>query len=106
MGKFISAWFLSSLGKYDGDKGTFNMTTENILSKRHVDFDDFAEQLRKIYEDYDAEGYEVVNVTPIQIGQTEVSGGKTRDLLVKSTTLSDVGFSITRGAVVVGKKRD
>ncbi|WP_394183699.1 hypothetical protein [Marinomonas posidonica] len=104
--KFISNWFYSSLGKYDVEKGIFKKTTEQHHSQRYVDFDEFSEQLRKMYEDYDSEGYDVVNVIPIQMGQSEQSIAKTKELISQSNYLGDVGFSITRGAVVIGKRRD
>ena len=52
------------------------------------------------YNQLDAEGYDVINVVPISMGQSE--NCKRSD----GTYVGDVGFSITRGAVVVGKKRD
>lgn len=47
----------------------------------------------------DSDGYDVVNVIPISMGQTE-------DFDHGSKNKGSVGFSITRGAVVVGKKRN
>jgi hypothetical protein len=104
--KFISTWFYASLGKYDVETGVFKKKTEQHHSERYVDFQEFSDRLRKTYEEYDAEGYDVVNVVPIQMGQSEASIGKTKEVISQSNYLGDVGFSITRGAVIIGKKRD
>lgn len=92
--KYVSRWFYAGLGKYEVDTGTFRTKIEERPSERYVDFDDFAKQLTKIYEELDSDGYEVINVVPISMGQSEHSGGAVF-----------FGFSITRGAVVIGKKR-
>jgi len=104
--KFISNWFYASLGKYEVEKGLFKKRTERHASERYVDFDEYSENLRKMYEDFDSEGYDIVSVVPIQMGQSEASIGQTKELLSESNYLGDVGFSITRGAVVIGKKRE
>ena len=106
MSKFISTWFYASLGKYDVEKGLFKKKTEQHHSERYVDFDDYAEKLRQTYEEFDAEGYDVINIVPIAMGQSEASIGQTKELISQSNYLGDVGFSITRGAVVIGKQRD
>ncbi len=105
MSKFISKWFYSSLGTYEVEKGILKKKKEEYYSQRYVNFDEYANSLREIYEEFDNDGYDIVNVTPIQMGQSEASVGQTAELISKKQYLGDVGFSITRGAVVIGKKR-
>jgi len=106
MSKFISKWFYSSLGTYEVEKGIIKKKTEKFTSQRYVNFDEYADSLRGIYEEFDEKGYDIVNVTPIQMGQSEASIGETAEFISKKQYLGDVGFSITRGAVVIGKKKD
>ncbi|MGG7605411.1 hypothetical protein [Massilia sp. BKSP1R2A-1] len=98
--KFVAEWFYAALGTYKKQDGIIFKETNTYYTQRHVDFDSFAEQLAQKYEEFDRQGYDVVNVVPISMGQSESctqSGG---------AYVGDVGFSITRGAVVVGKRRD
>ena len=106
MSKFISKWFYASLGTYEVKKGFIKKKKENHHTQRYVNFDEYADSLRSIYEEFDDAGYEVINVTPIQMGQSEASIGQTTELISTKQYLGDVGFSITRGAVVIGKKKD
>lgn len=106
MEKFISSWFWASLGKYEVDKGLFKTKKETRYNERTVDFDEYAEKLRQMYTDFDRQGYDVINVIPINMGQSEASIGQTKHLVPQKRYLGDVGFSITRGAVVIGKKKE
>ncbi|MDD2685692.1 MAG: hypothetical protein PHY62_06000 [Gallionella sp.] len=100
-GKFVSRWFYAGLGKYEVEvsAGLLKTKTEERASQRYVDFDGYAEQLTKIYEELDSDGYDVINIVPISMGQSE-------EMRSKAAYLGEVGFSITRGAVVIGKKRE
>jgi len=40
------------------------------------------------------------------MGQSEASIGKTKQLISETNYIGDVGFSITRDAVVIGKLRE
>jgi len=63
----------------------------------------FAECLADAYNELDREGYDVVNVVPLNMAVSdEVFGKRGR----QSEFMGEVGFSITKGAVVVGKQRD
>lgn len=87
-GKFVYRWFYSGLTVSEG------------TDQRYVDFDSYAKQLAKIYEELDTDGYDVITIVPVSMGQSEPCtqiGGR---------YVGDVGFSITRGAVVIGKKRE
>lgn len=97
--KFVSRWFYAALGTYQVNTGILRTKTEDRASERYADFDDYAEQLARTYEELDAEGYDVVSVVPISMGQSE-------EMRSEAAYLGQVGFSITRGAVVVGKRRD
>lgn len=98
-GKYKTTWFYSALGTYTKKVGLLGNKEESYYTERHVDLEAYANSLQEKYEELDAQGYEVINVIPIAMGQSESctqSGG---------TYVGDVGFSITRGAVVVGKKK-
>lgn len=98
--KFISTWFQASKGTYKKDTGIIRTKVEEFYSERYVDMDEYAALLAQTYNDFDQQGYDVVNVVPVSVGQSDSC--TRRD----GTYVGDVGFSITRGAVVVGKKRD
>ena len=106
MSKYISHWFYASLGTFDVEKGLFFKKTEKQQSERFVNLDEYAEKLRKTYENFDENGYEVIEVTPIVMGQSEASIGRTKQLISETSYLGDVGFSITRGAVIIGKLKE
>lgn len=88
--RFITKWFWSGLGT--------NKTPND--SQRFVDCHDYSQRLQAVYNELDSIGYDVINVVPIVTGQSDqvfAAGG---------VYLGDIGFSITRGAVVVGQRRD
>ncbi|EOX4929147.1 hypothetical protein ACER1D_002932 [Vibrio alginolyticus] len=106
--KFETQWFCAALEteKEHRPTGFLGLKSEIVDTPlaRVVNMNQFAEQLEEIYNGFDEKGYDVVNVVPISIGSTEpcharMSNGSTN-------FLGDTGFSITRGAVVVGKRRD
>jgi hypothetical protein len=94
--KYITTWFYAKLGKCQTDVGGLFPKMKETYSQRAVDFDEYAKLLEEKYNELDSDGYDVVNVLPINMGQAEN---------VERTNI-DISFSITRGAVVVGKKRD
>lgn len=96
--KFKTTWFRAALGKYEDTKGFIFQKTVEGISQRFVDMDNYAEMLRKSYEQLDNDGFDVINVIPISMGEVEVCNGGAGGM--------PVGFNITRGAVVVGKKRE
>jgi hypothetical protein len=98
-GKFKAKGFWASFGKYTVDEGFLLKTRAEKESHRWVDIGDYAQKLQNAYEQLDAEGYDVISVVPISVGTSEqsIAGG--------GAYLGDAGFSPTRGAVVVGKKR-
>ncbi|MCK3657320.1 hypothetical protein A4G18_00950 [Pasteurellaceae bacterium Pebbles2] len=86
--KFKTKWFYAALAD-----------TSTGYSNRFADYNEFSERLEEVYNQFDKDGYEVVNVLPIQMGQSDACTQR------NGTYVGDVGFSITRGAVVVGKLR-
>jgi len=98
--KFRTRWFWASLDTYEVDTGIVIKTKKERHTQRRVNVDQFAELLRESYEKLDNDGYDVVNVVPIAMGQSEPCTQRA------GVYVGDVGFSITRGAVVVGKRRD
>ena len=95
--KFKTTWFRAALGKNEETKGLIFQKAVETISPQFVDMNNFAELLQKAYEQLDAEGFDVVNVVPISMGAVQVFNGGAGGM--------PVGFNVTRGAVVVGKKR-
>lgn len=98
--KFVTDWFYAPLTKVNVTTGVIFKETHKEYLKRSVDFDAFAELLKQKYNELDAAGYDVVNVLPIAMGESEQCNQS------NGNYVGDVGFSITRGAVLVGKSRD
>ena len=95
--KFISTWFKSALEKETHNQGFLGGEKESYVPT-DVNLDDYSESLLSIYQEYDKAGYEVIEVVPITTGQSESSNrGKRGD---------DLTYSITRGAVVIGKLKN
>ncbi len=90
--KFISSWFFVSLEKFQDTFLSFRTGPVQIRAKGT----EFADALRTIHENFDAQGYDVVNVVPLSVGYAESCGPKEET----------VGFSVTSGAVVIGKRRE
>lgn len=101
--KFKTSWFWTSLGTVEGQKGYLVKEKSNKITQRHIDLNEYAQKLQDVYEQLDAEGFDVVNVVPISMGTSEIS---THHSAGAGSVIGDVGFSITSGAVVVGKRRD
>jgi len=98
--KFRTTWFYSSLDTYTKKVGLLKNKEEQVYTERNVDFEEFASTLKQKYEEFDADGYDIINIVPIAMGQSE------QCLQTTGNYVGDVGFSITRGAVIVGKLRD
>ncbi|EIH6034293.1 hypothetical protein BL632_005192, partial [Escherichia coli] len=64
------------------------------------DLDDYAAKLAESYNKLDSAGYDVINIVPINIGSSDQCFQDNKNYV------GDVGYSITRGAVVVGKLRE
>ena len=93
--KYIVTGFRASVEKDPQTVGIINKRTVEYPIFRRVDLDEYAELLEETYNKYDAEGYDVVNVVPITMGETEQNNNQVT-----------ASFGITRGAIVVGKRRD
>lgn len=98
--KFISTWFYASLGTYKKDTGLIRTKMEEFHSQRNTNLDEFSMLLAEKYNKMDSLGYDVINVIPISTGQSEHCSQS------NGNYVGDVGFSITRGAVVIGKRRE
>jgi hypothetical protein len=98
--KFKTTWFYASLDTYKKDTGIIRTKMEEFYTQRNVSLEEFSNLLAEKYNELDQQGYDVVNVVPISTGQSESCKQS------NGNYVGDVGFSITRGAVVVGKKRD
>lgn len=106
--KFQTQWFYAPLETRTEFKpsGFLGLGSEavNVAEARLANLDQFAEQLELIYNGFDEKGYDVVNVVPISMGSSEPCHARMSN--GQANYLGETGFSITRGAVVVGKRRD
>lgn len=98
--KFKTTWFYASLDTYKKDTGIIRTKMEEFYTQRNVSFEEFSTLLAEKYNELDKQGYDVVNIVPVAMGQSENCNQS------NGNYVGDVGFSITRGAVVVGKRRD
>lgn len=98
--KFITTWFYSPVDSEEKAAGLFGNKVKKVYDPRSVNFDLFAQTLEETYNSFDDQGYDVVNVIPVAMGTSEHCKQS------NGNYVGDVGFSLTRGAVVVGKRRD
>ncbi|WP_338729019.1 hypothetical protein V8687_23475 (plasmid) [Shewanella baltica] len=106
--KFETTWFYAPLETRSESRpsGFLGLSSKNVKvpEGKLVNLDEFAEQLANMYNAFDDKGYDVINVIPISMGSSESCFSKLSN--GKSNYVGETGFSITRGAVVVGKKRE
>lgn len=99
--KFYSTWFYvpteTSTEHYRGWFGGIKEKTQ--IDIRNPDMQSYADRLTEAYTELDQHGYDVVNVVPMNMGTNMQNNKKNGEYV------GDTGFSITRGAVVVGKLR-
>lgn len=98
--KYLTTWFYAEMDSEIKEVGFFNKKPKKFYGERNVNLNDFSQRLEDAYNDFDKQGYDVVNVISIDMGTSE------QCVDVNRQYVGDVGFSITRGAVVVGKKRE
>tara|TARA_B100000767_G_scaffold270970_1_gene295680 strand:+ start:463 stop:774 length:312 start_codon:yes stop_codon:yes gene_type:complete len=98
--KYKTKWFRAALDTYKKDVGWFRTKIEEFYGNRSVNIEDYSARLEEAYNEFDNEGYDVVNVVSISMGESEPSISK------QNNYLGDMSFSIDRGAIVVGKLRD
>ena len=91
MTKFVSAWVVA-----DHDK-TNNSIGQLVTDYKLVDIPALAKQIEAKYNDWHANGIEVVNVIPIITGAHEPA----RDINAKPVGVAS--YSITRGVILIGK---
>ncbi|SUO97125.1 hypothetical protein [Suttonella ornithocola] len=89
---YKTVWFYADLATNENHTQIFN----------HVDFSDYAERLEDAYNHLYQEGYEVVNVIPINMGQTDISSQQQGIY----THMDSNAYSIICDAIVVGKGKN
>jgi len=105
--KFVTQWFYCS-----EQSATITQKTgvlrrkkeENVYLAHMPDIEDYAKQLAIVYNQLDEAGCDVVNVVPINIGSSEPCYRRAK--AGKREYLGNIPFSTTRGAVVVGQRRE
>jgi uncharacterized protein (UPF0297 family) len=107
--KFKTTWFYAPVGYYEEVKTVgwlWNKKKVNVKNPapQTADYDQFSEFLEKAYQSFDEDGYDVINVIPLALGASDSCYARLEN--GKSNYLGETGFSVTRGAIVVGKLRD
>ncbi|EHJ0757042.1 hypothetical protein J5L86_004165 [Salmonella enterica] len=102
--KFITDWFyVPCASTKELERTGFFGLGEPRVKTSYVnnvpDLEQYAAQLAESYNKLDDAGYDVVNVVPVAIGTSDQCYQSNQNYV------GDVGYSITRGAVVVGKLR-
>jgi len=110
MTKFITSWFYASVGHYENvtTEGFFwnrRPKVEQVAEPKTANYEQFAEELAKIYNQYDQQGYDVVNVVPLAIGASEpvhsVMSGGGGTILATRDSRSRVGLLSSAGAATM-----
>ncbi len=106
--QFTTRWFYAPVGKFEDVQTVgwpWNRKRKKTVedSFRTADYEVFAQQLEDVYNALDVEGYDVHQVLPLAIGASEPNHAQLEN--GKLNYLGEVGFSVTRGAIVVGKLR-
>ncbi len=107
--KFVTRWFYASVGKFEDVKTVgflpWNRRAVKTVedSYRTANYDEFAKQLEHVYNELDELGYDVHQVLPLNIGASEPNHAVMDN--GRKNYLGDVGFSVTRGAIVIGRLR-
>lgn len=101
--KFITTWFYAGVHSEQQAAGLFGNKLKTVQDPKFVNFDDFSKNLADVYNNLDRQGYDVVNIVPISMGTSEPRFDSNQS---PKKYVGDVGFTATRGAVVVGKRRD
>lgn len=104
--KFIATWFYAghSRTKKEVRTGVLGLGRDYVDDYKplEIDLDEFAQLTAKAYNDFDKEGYDVVNLIPLNMPiHTPVHGTRNG----KEEYMGELGFATTKGAVVVGKRR-
>ena len=106
--KFETTWFYAPLEsrKELRPSGFLGLSRKevDVSEAKLVNLDEYSALLEEAYNAFDDKGYDVVNVVPISMGSPEACHAKMDN--GRMNYLGDTGYSITRGAVVVAKKRD
>ncbi|EMO1005399.1 hypothetical protein WDB62_003897 [Escherichia coli] len=71
-----------------------------VYDRNIPDIKQYADQITNCYNELDNAGYDVVNIVPVTLGSSD------QCFQANNTYVGDVGYSLTRGAVVVGKLRE
>lgn len=107
--KFKTAWFYSPIAKLTEKQISglwFWKSIKTVVQDvpQAADYEHFCATLEKIYNQFDEDGYDVVNIIPLNLGTSEPNHAILKN--GDKTYLGDTGYSITRGTIVVGKRRD
>lgn len=100
--KFTTRWFYTSCQSRKEYKHTWfsGIKEKETFTATTPDVQDLAECIERAYNELDQDGYDVVEVIPLNIGSAEPCSQQ------NGTYVGHVGYSTTRGVIVVGRLRD
>ncbi|MCP4492578.1 MAG: hypothetical protein GY820_35520 [Gammaproteobacteria bacterium] len=98
--KYRSRYFRAPFVSIERSKGLIFKRQETVTSESQVDLEEYAIALATAYNDLEDDGYDPVSVVPLNMGGVEFIKNE------KGHNVGEVGYSVTCGAVVVGKLRD
>ncbi|WP_051943815.1 MULTISPECIES: hypothetical protein [Luteibacter] len=67
-----------------------------------ADYDTLGAEVEAAYEDFDVDGYDVIQLMPLSIGNSRPEYSQSGS---KVSYLGETGFSVTRGVMLVAKRR-
>jgi len=108
MEKFITACIEVGVGETEviSETGLFKKTRTpvKVPDPKSVNYNDLARKIKEKYDEFDRSGYDVINVIPLALGSSESVNAVMNSSGAK-TYLGETGFSITRGVILVGRRR-
>lgn len=108
MSKFKTEYFYAPLVRteHDEESGFWFFKETKTVEQYHfeVDLDKYAQGLAEIYNRFDREGYEVVNVIPLQMAHEKPCYQQLAQ--DRTNYVGSISHGMTQGAMVVGKRKD
>ncbi|NWO07517.1 MAG: hypothetical protein HLX50_18035 [Alteromonadaceae bacterium] len=105
--KYSVTGFYVSCGSEDYSKSTIGSTLGLSGPKKvkkytfaYPDLESMIKSLEDSCNEYDKQGYDVENILPLNIGSTD------EYLNHQSKVVTTASYSVTRGAMIVAKRRD
>ncbi len=98
--RYKTCYLRASMRVEEEKTGVIFKSTEKIFKTDGVDLELYAQMVEDCCNHLDDEGYDVFSIIPVNTGH--------RDAIKvgKNQYAADIGYSVTQGAVVVGKLKE